>query len=184
MVAPAMDMEEDLAVLFGDDDDSGDDDSEGPEGDEEVLEMDEEWLIAPVTPSPMTVMPLPSTYEVGGSSTTVVEEHSLTLLAHGVLCPPHQRGTMYRFMASQMPRCERLEQVGSCGAGLSSFGPEYIRMRIDQQPYNINEQFIATTLGSRMIARKKYFDALHTWIWADPSDIEMNHRDLSSPIVV
>nr|GEW61364.1 putative reverse transcriptase domain, ribonuclease H-like domain, aspartic peptidase domain protein [Tanacetum cinerariifolium] len=32
MVAPAMDMEEDLAVLFGDDDDSGDDDFEGPEG--------------------------------------------------------------------------------------------------------------------------------------------------------
>ncbi|GJY09815.1 putative reverse transcriptase domain-containing protein [Tanacetum coccineum] len=88
MVAPAMDMEEDLAVLFGDDDDSGDDDSEGPEGDEEVWEMDEEWLIAPVTPSPMTVMPLPSTYEVGGSSTTVVEEHSLTLLAHGVPVPP------------------------------------------------------------------------------------------------
>ncbi|GKD53757.1 hypothetical protein Tco_1287144 [Tanacetum coccineum] len=31
MVASAMDMEEDLAVLFGDDDDS-----EGPEGDEEI----------------------------------------------------------------------------------------------------------------------------------------------------
>ncbi|GJU12248.1 hypothetical protein Tco_1134644 [Tanacetum coccineum] len=88
MVAPAMDMEEDLAVLFGDDDDSGDDDSEGPEGDEEVWEMDEEWLIAPVTPPPMTVMPPPSTYEVGGSSTTAVEGHSLTLLAHGVPVPP------------------------------------------------------------------------------------------------
>nr|GEW51461.1 hypothetical protein [Tanacetum cinerariifolium] len=35
-VAPAMDMEEYLAVLFGDDDDSGDDDSKAPEDDEEV----------------------------------------------------------------------------------------------------------------------------------------------------
>ncbi|GJZ89797.1 hypothetical protein Tco_0661724 [Tanacetum coccineum] len=35
MVAPKMYMKEDLAVLFGDDDESGDDDSEGLEGDEE-----------------------------------------------------------------------------------------------------------------------------------------------------
>ncbi|GKA89731.1 hypothetical protein Tco_0811543 [Tanacetum coccineum] len=79
MVAPAMDMEEDLAVLFGDDYDSGDDDSEVPEDDEEVWEVNEEWLMAPVKPPPMPVMPPPSTYEVGGSSTAVAEGHSLTL---------------------------------------------------------------------------------------------------------
>nr|GFC20659.1 hypothetical protein [Tanacetum cinerariifolium] len=34
MVASAMDLEGDLAMLFGADDDFGDDDSKGPEGDE------------------------------------------------------------------------------------------------------------------------------------------------------
>ncbi|GKA08012.1 hypothetical protein Tco_0687343 [Tanacetum coccineum] len=66
MVAPVIDMEEDLAVLFGDDDDPGDDDSEGPEGDEEVWEMDEEWLIAPVTPPPDAVI-APTEYLRGRS---------------------------------------------------------------------------------------------------------------------
>nr|GEX83111.1 ribonuclease H-like domain-containing protein [Tanacetum cinerariifolium] len=88
MVALAMDMKEDPAVLFGDDDDSGDDDSEGPEGDEEVWEVNEEWLMAPVTPPPMLVIPPPSTYEVVGSSNAAAEGHSLTLLAPGVLVPP------------------------------------------------------------------------------------------------
>ncbi|GKF09558.1 hypothetical protein Tco_0043782, partial [Tanacetum coccineum] len=76
-----------LAVLFGDDDDSSDDDFEGPEGDEEVWEVNEEWLMTPVTPPLMLVMPPPSTYEVGGSSTATAEGHSLTLLAPGVPVP-------------------------------------------------------------------------------------------------
>nr|GEX48260.1 hypothetical protein [Tanacetum cinerariifolium] len=88
MVAPTMDMDGDLAMLFGDVDDSGDDDSEGPGGDEEVWEENEEWLMAPVTSPLMPVMPPPSTYEVRGSSTAAVEGHSLTLLALGVVMPP------------------------------------------------------------------------------------------------
>nr|GEV77963.1 hypothetical protein [Tanacetum cinerariifolium] len=39
MVAPVMDMEEDLAMLFGVEDDSSDDDLKGPEGDEEKVIM-------------------------------------------------------------------------------------------------------------------------------------------------
>ncbi|GJX00810.1 hypothetical protein Tco_0184723 [Tanacetum coccineum] len=81
-------MEEDLAMLFRVEDDSIDDDFEGPEGDEEVWEVDEEWLMAPVTPPPMPVMPPPSSYKVGGSSTTAAEGRSLTLLAPGVPVPP------------------------------------------------------------------------------------------------
>ncbi|GKF79538.1 hypothetical protein Tco_0235106, partial [Tanacetum coccineum] len=77
MVALVVDMEEELAVLFGDDD-SGDDDSEGPGDDEEVWEVNEEWLMAPVTPPPMPAMPPPSTYEVVGLSTATAEVHSLT----------------------------------------------------------------------------------------------------------
>ncbi|GJU40907.1 hypothetical protein Tco_1193864 [Tanacetum coccineum] len=88
MVALVMDMEEDLAMLFGVEDDSTDDDVEEPEGDKEVWEVDEEWLMAPVKPPLMPVMPALSTYEVGGSSTAVVEGHSPTLLAPGVPVPP------------------------------------------------------------------------------------------------
>ncbi|GJW19317.1 hypothetical protein Tco_0026753 [Tanacetum coccineum] len=86
MVTPVMDVEEDLVVLFGDDD-SGDDDSKGPKDDEEVWEVNEEWLMAPVTPPLMLVMPPPSTYGVGGPSITAAEGHSLTLLAPGVPVP-------------------------------------------------------------------------------------------------
>ncbi|GJV96059.1 hypothetical protein Tco_1547636 [Tanacetum coccineum] len=87
MVAPMMDMEKDLAMLFGDDyfsDDGLDDD----EDDDDVWEVNDEWLMAPVTPPPVPVVPLPSTYEVGGSSTAAVEGHSLTLLALRVHVPP------------------------------------------------------------------------------------------------
>ncbi|GJU36927.1 hypothetical protein Tco_1185281 [Tanacetum coccineum] len=87
MVAPTMDVEEDLAVLFGDDD-SSDDSLDDDEDDEEVWEVNEEWLMAPVTPPLIPVMPPPSTYEVGGPSIADVEGHSLTLLAPGVPMPP------------------------------------------------------------------------------------------------
>nr|GEX12907.1 hypothetical protein [Tanacetum cinerariifolium] len=56
MAAPVMDMEEDLAALFGEDGDFEDDgfsdgDFEGVVEDE-VWEVNEEWLMAPVTPPP------------------------------------------------------------------------------------------------------------------------------------
>ncbi|GJY28580.1 hypothetical protein Tco_0404347 [Tanacetum coccineum] len=70
MVAPVVDMEEDLPILFGDDDDSSDDDSEGLEDDEEV----------------------------GGQSTTAAEGHSLTLLASGVLVPQSVIEDLYTCM--------------------------------------------------------------------------------------
>ncbi|GKE02152.1 hypothetical protein Tco_1390135 [Tanacetum coccineum] len=94
MVALVVDMEGDLAMLFGDNDFS-DDDSEGFEDDEEVWEVNEEWLMAPVTPPPMPVMPLSSTYEVGGPFTAVVEGLSFALPAPG------------------FPAEGRLEQVGT-----------------------------------------------------------------------
>ncbi|GJU87277.1 hypothetical protein Tco_1294823 [Tanacetum coccineum] len=87
MVALVIDMEEDLAMLFGDDgfsDYSLDDD----EDDEDVWEVDEEWLMAPVTPPSMLVMPPLSTYEVGGPFTAAAKGYSLTLLAPGVPVPP------------------------------------------------------------------------------------------------
>nr|GEV24158.1 hypothetical protein [Tanacetum cinerariifolium] len=87
MVAPAMDMEGDLSMLFGDDNDSGYDDSEGPEDDKEVWDVNEEWLIALITPHMMPVMPPLSTYEVKGPSTVAAKIHSLTLLAPRVLVP-------------------------------------------------------------------------------------------------
>ncbi|GJS04085.1 hypothetical protein Tco_0320593 [Tanacetum coccineum] len=57
-----------------------DDDFEGLKDEEEVWEVNEEWLMAP-TPPPIPVVPLPSTYEVGGHSTVAVEGQSFTLPA-------------------------------------------------------------------------------------------------------
>ncbi|GJZ87474.1 hypothetical protein Tco_0659084 [Tanacetum coccineum] len=87
VIALVIDVEEDIAMLFGDDDFS-DDDSEGFEDDEEVWEVNEEWLMAPVTPPLMPVVPPPSTYEVGGPSTAAAEGHSLALLEPGAHVPP------------------------------------------------------------------------------------------------
>nr|GEY57057.1 hypothetical protein [Tanacetum cinerariifolium] len=61
IVSPVMDMKGDLGMLFGDDNFSDD----GPNDDKEVWEVNEEWLMAPVTPSLMPVMLPSSTYEYG-----------------------------------------------------------------------------------------------------------------------
>nr|GEY23724.1 hypothetical protein [Tanacetum cinerariifolium] len=87
VIAPMIDAEEDIAMLFGDDDFS-DDNSDGFEDEEEVWEVNEEWLMAPVTPPPMPDIPSPSTYEVGGPSTTAAEGHYFTLPAPGFSVPP------------------------------------------------------------------------------------------------
>ncbi|GKE88718.1 hypothetical protein Tco_1566193 [Tanacetum coccineum] len=87
VIASVIDVEEDIAMLF-DDDDFRDDDSVGFEDDEEVWEVNEEWLMAPVKPPPMPVVPPPSTYEVGGPSTAAAEGQSFTLPAPGFPVPP------------------------------------------------------------------------------------------------
>ncbi|GJR84123.1 hypothetical protein Tco_0154908 [Tanacetum coccineum] len=84
--APVIDVEEDIAMLFGDDDFS-DYDSEGFKDDEEVWEVNEEWLMAPVTPPLMPVVPPPSTYELGGPSTAATKGQSFTLPTPGFLVP-------------------------------------------------------------------------------------------------
>ncbi|GKE50218.1 hypothetical protein Tco_1481476, partial [Tanacetum coccineum] len=65
VVALVVDMDEDIAMLFGGDD-FGEDESEEFDK-EEVWEVNEDWLMAPVTPPPMPVVPPPSAYEVGGN---------------------------------------------------------------------------------------------------------------------
>ncbi|GJX34819.1 hypothetical protein Tco_0246376 [Tanacetum coccineum] len=87
VIAPVIDMEEDIAMLFGDGYFS-DDDSKGFEVKKEVWEVNEEWLMAPVTPPPMPVVPPPSTSEVGGPSTAAAEGQSFTLPAPRFPVPP------------------------------------------------------------------------------------------------
>ncbi|GJZ71113.1 hypothetical protein Tco_0634964 [Tanacetum coccineum] len=87
VIAPVIDVEEDIVMLFRDGDFS-DDDSKGFNDDEEVWEVNEEWLMAPVTPPPMPVVPPPSTYEVGGPSTAAAEGQSFTLPTPGFPVPP------------------------------------------------------------------------------------------------
>ncbi|GKC82844.1 hypothetical protein Tco_1138561, partial [Tanacetum coccineum] len=73
MVVPAIE-EEDLVALFGDDD-FEDDASDGFD-EEEVWEVNKEWLMAPTIPPLMLAVPLPSVYEVGGPSTAAAEGSS------------------------------------------------------------------------------------------------------------
>nr|GEV73835.1 hypothetical protein [Tanacetum cinerariifolium] len=87
VIALVVDVEEDLPILFGGDNFSNDD-SEGFKDEEEVWEVKEEWLMAPVTPPLMPVVPPPSTYEVGGPSTATAEGRSFTLPAPGFPIPP------------------------------------------------------------------------------------------------
>nr|GEZ85320.1 hypothetical protein [Tanacetum cinerariifolium] len=63
-----------------------------PEVNEEVmdddnLDVEDEWLMAPVTP-PRATMTIPSTYEVGGPSTAPIEGPSFPFSVPGLPVPP------------------------------------------------------------------------------------------------
>nr|GEX63522.1 hypothetical protein [Tanacetum cinerariifolium] len=83
---PMIDIEENLAVLFGENDDF-ENDSEGVD-EEEAWEVNEELLMAHVIPPLVLVVQPLSIYEVGGPSTTVAEGSSFPHLAPGLLVPP------------------------------------------------------------------------------------------------
>nr|GEX69591.1 hypothetical protein [Tanacetum cinerariifolium] len=83
MDVPMIDMEEDLAALFGEDDDFEDDASDGLD-EAEVWEVNEEWLMSPTTPPSMLVVPPHSVYEVGGPSTVIAEGPSFPHPAPGL----------------------------------------------------------------------------------------------------
>nr|GFC00811.1 hypothetical protein [Tanacetum cinerariifolium] len=74
MENPEFNEDEELNEFMDDDQDVGN---------EEV----EEWLMALVTPSRATVT-VPSTYEVGGPSTSTPVGHPLTTMASGVATQP------------------------------------------------------------------------------------------------
>nr|GEX45408.1 hypothetical protein [Tanacetum cinerariifolium] len=77
------------------------DDSEGFD-EEEVWEVNEEWLMAPITPPSMSAVPPPSVYDplelplkniiqatkIRGPSIAVAKGQSFPLPAHGLLIPP------------------------------------------------------------------------------------------------
>nr|GEW13702.1 hypothetical protein [Tanacetum cinerariifolium] len=86
VIALVVDMDENIAMLFGDDD-FEDDDSEGFD-EEDVWEVNEEWLMALVTPPPMPAVPRPSVYEVGGPFTVDAEGLSFPHPAPGLPVPP------------------------------------------------------------------------------------------------
>ncbi|GJW47963.1 hypothetical protein Tco_0079609 [Tanacetum coccineum] len=132
VIAPVVDMDEDTAMLFGDDD-FEDDDSEGFD-EEEVWDVDEEWLMAPVTPPSMSAVPSPSVYKVGGPSTAAAEGQSFPLPASRLLVPPSVNDAevaagisireiglrvfvvegQVQVMASQMVHAaDRFEQIGT-----------------------------------------------------------------------
>nr|GFC73327.1 hypothetical protein [Tanacetum cinerariifolium] len=86
VITPVIDIDEDIAMLFSDDD-FEDDDSKGFD-EEEVWEVNGEWLMVPVTPLSMPVVPPQSVYEVGGPSTAdAVEGQSFPLPASVLYVP-------------------------------------------------------------------------------------------------
>ncbi|GJR30643.1 hypothetical protein Tco_1106875 [Tanacetum coccineum] len=78
--------EQDLAVLFGDDD-FEDDASDGFD-EEEVWEVNEEWLMSPTTPPLVLAVPPPSVYEAVGPSTAAADGPSFPHSASGLPVPP------------------------------------------------------------------------------------------------
>ncbi|GKC18193.1 hypothetical protein Tco_1014975 [Tanacetum coccineum] len=68
MDALVIDIEKDMAALFRDDD--FDDDASDGFDEEDVWEVNEEWLMAPTTPPLTLAVPPSSVSKVGGSSTT------------------------------------------------------------------------------------------------------------------
>ncbi|GKA66513.1 hypothetical protein Tco_0766321 [Tanacetum coccineum] len=92
--ALVIDMEEDLAALFGDDE-FEDDASDGFQ-EEEVWEVNKEWLMAPTTHPSMLAVPPPSVYKVGGPYTAAAEgpslPHSASAGAEGYLDRWEQAG--------------------------------------------------------------------------------------------
>nr|GEV83698.1 hypothetical protein [Tanacetum cinerariifolium] len=85
VIAPVVDMDEDIAMLFGDDD-FKDYEFEGFD-EEEVWEVNEEWLMVLVTPPLTSAMPPPSIYEVGAPSTSA-EGQSFPLTSYRLPVPP------------------------------------------------------------------------------------------------
>ncbi|GJY34837.1 hypothetical protein Tco_0419306 [Tanacetum coccineum] len=87
VIAPVVDMDEDIAMLFGDD--GFEDDKSDGFDEEEVWEVNEEWFDAPTTNTPPMPADTPSgVYEVGGPSTAAAEGPSFPLQAPGLPIPP------------------------------------------------------------------------------------------------
>nr|GEZ03319.1 hypothetical protein [Tanacetum cinerariifolium] len=85
--------------------------------------VNEEWLMAPVTPPLMLAVPPPSIYEVGCPSIAVVERQSFLLPAPGLLIPPSVIEDLsthlgqVQVMPSQMVHAmDRFEQISTQAA--------------------------------------------------------------------
>nr|GEX67670.1 hypothetical protein [Tanacetum cinerariifolium] len=113
VIAPVIDMDADIAMLFGDDD-FKDDDSKGFD-EEEIWKVNEEWLMALVTPPLMPMVPPPSIYKlmkkvIRVSNAEVADGITIREIGHSVFAIEGQ----VQVMASQMVQAEdKLEQVGA-----------------------------------------------------------------------
>ncbi|GJW18573.1 hypothetical protein Tco_0026009 [Tanacetum coccineum] len=112
VIATVVDMEEDLAALFGDDD-FEDDASDGFDM-EEVWEVNEEWLMAPITPPPMLAVPPPSVYEV--SDVEVAAGVTIGELGLRVYAVEGQVQVIVSQMAHAVDRWEQVGLADRCAA--------------------------------------------------------------------
>ncbi|GJT41881.1 hypothetical protein Tco_0941746 [Tanacetum coccineum] len=111
VIAPVVDMDEDIAMLFGDD--GFEDDKSDGFDEEEVWEVNEEWLMAPTTPPPMPAVQPSGVYEVGGPSTVAAEGPSFPLPTPRLPIPP----SVIEDLSTRLGNLEyghgQLEQVGA-----------------------------------------------------------------------
>nr|GEW76696.1 hypothetical protein [Tanacetum cinerariifolium] len=76
---------------------------------EDVWEVNEEWLMAPVTPPPVPAVQPPSVYKVGGPSTAVAEGPSFPHSASGFPVPP----SVIEDLSTRLGSCDGIPD-GSC----------------------------------------------------------------------
>ncbi|GKA80598.1 hypothetical protein Tco_0787290 [Tanacetum coccineum] len=160
MVAPVIDMEEDLIALFGADDDFEDDDSEGF-NEEEVWEVNEEWLMAPVTPPPMLAVQPPSVYEVGGPSTAAAEGPSFPFPAPGLLIPlvvienlSTRLGNLEYGHGQLLQKVIQVSDVEvEAGVTIGEIGPRVFAIKGQDYSYEMGQSWEVSTLIDRQAGR-------------------------------
>nr|GEU85346.1 hypothetical protein [Tanacetum cinerariifolium] len=136
MDVPMIDMEEDLAVLFGEDDDF-ENDFEGVD-EEQAWEVNEEWLMAFVTPPLVPAEQPPSVYVVGGPSAADLSTR-LGNLEYG-----------HRQLVQRVNHVSDAEVAA--GVTVRELGPRVQALHIDvqQRDTQIQElQTIVTEMGSK-----------------------------------
>ncbi|GJX44738.1 hypothetical protein Tco_0261414 [Tanacetum coccineum] len=124
-----MDMEEDLAVIFGDED--FEDDTSNKDGEEEVWAVNEDWLLAPTTPPPVLTV---SDAEVEAGVT--IREIGLRVYA--------VKGQVQVIVSQMVQTANRMEQIDAQLAADDWYRDEQQERHADAVYFGLEETQIAS----------------------------------------